>query len=89
MHATPAELVELRRLMEATHTGHVTVDNARAAVAELRRIQQVRNGWPPKPNEHDADDCSDMICTEPVCIARNVSTAPQGAGHANPFRKAS
>lgn len=42
MQATPGELVHLRRLVDAAAAGVVTLDDARSAVAQLRRDQARR-----------------------------------------------
>lgn len=43
---------------------------------------------PTKPEPHDPNKCDRMVCPEPVCIARNANTPPQGSGNADPFRRA-
>jgi Ca2+-binding EF-hand superfamily protein len=42
MAATPDEIVELNRVIEATETGVISIDDARSVVSQLRRNQQAR-----------------------------------------------
>jgi hypothetical protein len=82
MHATADEMLALQALVDATTLGTVTVDDARAAVADLRRAQQQRNAWPPRGDEHNPKTCERMVC--PECVAR----IPPRTGNADPFRLA-